>query len=501
MARSQTQEAVLYARVSTKDQEREGFSIPAQRALLQEYSRAHGMTIREEFIDVETAKQAGRASFGRMLAFFRANPTCRTLLVEKTDRAYRNPRDWVSIDDLKLTIHFVTENVVLTPDARSSEKFMHGIKVLMAKNYIDNLSEEVRKGLNEKVKQGHFPGVAHVGYVNNRETRRIDVDPVRGPLVARVFQLYATGEYSLTALTRTAYEIGLRHSRSDRRMTKSEIHRMLTNPIYTGDFRWLGKIHHGSHEPLISHETFAQVQAVLGGKPRPRLPQSRHAFRGLLRCGRCGCRITAETKKGRYAYYRCTGFRGRCGNTYIREEQLAARLGEVIARIQIPPAVADRLAEALRTSQAAIEQTRQDTLSRLAQRRQKLHARLDRAYDDLLDGRLSEALWTRKSAEWEAELATLDVECGTLTQSVPTYVATGQRILELAKTAHFRYLEQSPAEQRRLLEIVLSNCTFDRGSVCPTYAKPFDLLVQGNETGNWLGGRDSNPETRPSVTG
>jgi DNA invertase Pin-like site-specific DNA recombinase len=105
-----------------------------------------------------------------MLAFLQANPACRTLLVEKTDRLYRNARDWVSIDDLKLTIHFVKENVVLTPDARSSDKFMHGIKVLMAKNYVDNLSEEVKKGLNEKAKQGHWPGVAHVGYVNNRAT-------------------------------------------------------------------------------------------------------------------------------------------------------------------------------------------------------------------------------------------------------------------------------------------------------------------------------------------
>ncbi len=101
----------------------------------------------------EWPKQAGGTGFGRMLTFFKANPSCRTLLVEKTDRLYRNPRDWVSIDDMKLTIHFVKENVVLAPDARSSEKFMHGIKVLMAKNYIDNLSEEVKKGLNEKAKQ------------------------------------------------------------------------------------------------------------------------------------------------------------------------------------------------------------------------------------------------------------------------------------------------------------------------------------------------------------
>jgi len=93
-------------------------------------------------------------------------------------------------------------------------------------------------------------------------------------------------------------------------MTKSELHRMLQNPIYTGDFRWLGEIHHGSHTPLISHETFARVQAVLQHKPRGRYQKHRHPFMGLLTCGRCGCAMTAERKKARYVYYRCTGFKG-----------------------------------------------------------------------------------------------------------------------------------------------------------------------------------------------
>ena len=74
-----------------------------------------------------------------------------------------------------------------------------------------------------------------------------------------------------------------------------------------------------------------------------------------------------------------------------------------------------------------------------------------------------------------------------MTTAAPTYVITGEKILELAKTAHFRYAEQSPAEQRRLLDIVLSNCTFERGTLYPTYTKPFDLLVHGSETGNWRG--------------
>src|SRR6266849_5050996 len=150
--------AVVYARVSSKDQEREGFSIPAQLKLLRTYALEHRLTILQEFVDVETAKQAGRGGFGEMLAFLKANPSCRTMLVEKTDRLYRNIRDWITVDDRDLAVHFVKENAVVSKASRSSEKFMHGIKVLMAKNYVDNLSEEVKKGLREPQRNAADPG-------------------------------------------------------------------------------------------------------------------------------------------------------------------------------------------------------------------------------------------------------------------------------------------------------------------------------------------------------
>ena len=86
-------QAVLYARVSSKDQEREGFSIPAQQKLLRPYARDRKLTIVREFVDVEAARRAGRTEFGEMLAFVKSSPSCRTILVEKTDRLYRNIRD------------------------------------------------------------------------------------------------------------------------------------------------------------------------------------------------------------------------------------------------------------------------------------------------------------------------------------------------------------------------------------------------------------------------
>src|SRR5215510_12566934 len=125
---------------------------------------------------------------------------CRILLVEKTDPLYRNLKDWVTLDELDLEIHLVKEGVILSRGSRSSEKFMHGIKVLMAKNYIDNLSEEARKGMQEKAEQGIWPTKTPLGYRNITGPdgkKIIATDPAIAPLIGKLFEWYGTGQYAL----------------------------------------------------------------------------------------------------------------------------------------------------------------------------------------------------------------------------------------------------------------------------------------------------------------
>src|SRR5437867_27495 len=197
--------AVIYARVSSKEQEKEGFSIPAQLKLLREYAAAQALVVAEEYVDVETAKQTGRIAFGEMVTYLKAHPSVRVMLVEKTDRLYRNLKDWVTVDELDVEIHFPKEGVVLSRESRSSEKFMHGIKVLMAKNYIDNLSEEARKGMQEKAEQGIWPTKTPLGYRNITGPdgkKIIAVDPALSPIVAQMFEWYARGDISLKEAAR-----------------------------------------------------------------------------------------------------------------------------------------------------------------------------------------------------------------------------------------------------------------------------------------------------------
>src|SRR5262245_2788272 len=196
-AKPDSKQAVIYARVSSKEQEKEGFSIPAQLKLLKDYAAAQGFTVAQECVDVETAKQTGRTAFGEMVGYLKSHPAVHVLLVEKTDRLYRNLKDWVTLDELDIEIHFAKEGVVLSRESRSSEKFMHGIKVLMAKNYIDNLSEEARKGMQEKAEQGIWPTKCPLGYRNitgSDGKKIIAADPAIAPLIDKLIEWYARGD-------------------------------------------------------------------------------------------------------------------------------------------------------------------------------------------------------------------------------------------------------------------------------------------------------------------
>jgi site-specific DNA recombinase len=361
--------AVLYARVSSKEQEKEGFSIPAQLKLLNSYAEEKGFKVVKEFVDVETAKSAGRTHFQEMVKFLQANSDVKAILVEKTDRLYRNFKDYVLLEDLNLEIHLVKEGENISRESRSHVKFIHGIKVLMAKNFIDNLSEEVRKGMREKAEQGDYPSRPPQGYRPNLQTNCIELDPERAELVKKLFEWYATGQYSLKQLSQKAYEEGLGYRKSGRRLTPSTLEVLLRNPLYYGYFRWGGKLYHGNHIPLISRELFERVQEVLANRHKAKERQHQFPFKGLLTCGHCGCAITAEQhikKSGkRYVYYRCTGFKKNCAEPYMREEVLSEKFGEILKLIQINEEILGWIIEALKESNKEEKEYHQGIVSSL----------------------------------------------------------------------------------------------------------------------------------------
>jgi len=484
--------AVIYARVSSKDQEREGFSIPAQLKYLREYALKNDFQIQIEFVDVETAKTTGRKRLGEMLTFFRRNPSYRTLIVEKTDRLYRNFRDCVTLEDLDVEIHLPKEGQIISKDAKSQAKLVHGIQVVIARNYIENLKEEVKKGMREKAEQGIYPSRPPLGYRNNVLLHTIEIDEAKAPIARRMFALYATGQYSLTSLrVEIRKEFGLD-------IGKGHLDRLLKNPFYKGQFWWEEKLYQGTHAPLVSFECFEQVQGVFKGhnKPRYRYRSRDFPYRGLLTCAYDNCKVTAEIKRERYTYYRCTGYRGKCALPYLREDEVGDRLGQVLKDIHIPDAILAQLQESLLNARRQREALAREQQERYNQRLGQISRRMDLAYQDRLDGKISEQFWIKKSTEWQQEEMQVRESLRSLENVPPERYLNASCILELANKAYFLYVRQDHAKRAKLLKLVLSNCGIDAVSLYPTYRKPFDLIFQKAKTEEWRARGDSN--SRPS---
>jgi site-specific DNA recombinase len=514
-------QALIYARVSSKEQEKEGFSIPAQLKLLKEYAAANGFAVAQEYIDVETAKQTGRTAFGEMVAYLKAHPSVRVMLVEKTDRLYRNLKDWVTVDELDVEMHFPKEGVVLSRDSRSSEKFMHGIKVLMAKNYIDNLSEEARKGMQEKAEQGIWPTKTPLGYRNITGAdgkKIITTEPAIAPLIAKLFEWYARGDISLKEAARQARAAGLAYPQSGAKVPVSTLHTILRNRLYTGWFEWNGKLIQGKHEGLVPVELWERVQGVLDGRFASKAKRGRHdfAFSGLIACHACGCAVVGEIKKQRYVYYHCTGFADKCeGNPascrrkYVREEALEAQFTELLGRLRFDDEVLEWVRDALHASHADERREHDEAMKRHQAEHKRLQDRIHAMYVDKLDGLVDVAFFEKMSNQWREEQNRCQREIERLQNADKSYLSEGVALLDLARNAQRLFAKQEPREKRRLLNFVLSNCTWDDGEVVATFRQPFDMLAETttaatlNEAGEsselskteiWLGDLDSNQD-------
>ncbi len=479
--------AVLYARVSSKEQEREGFSIPAQIKLLREYAERKGLSIIHEFTDVETAKRSGRTRFSEMVKFFRTEGRkkreagCRILLVEKTDRLYRNFKDYVTLDELALDIHLVKENDILSPHSRSHQKLLHGIKVVMAKNYIDNLSEEIKKGMQEKAEQGLYPSFAPLGYVNVHGNGRktIQPDPDMAPLVQKLFHWYASGQFSLLELSRKIHKEGLISRRNGLVISRGTIAKVLNNPVYYGEFHWNGATYRGTYEPLISRELFAKVQDVLDYKGKTRTGVRKHewAFQGLIFCGNCGCAMTGDMKKGKYIYYRCTGYKGKCPKRYVREEELARQFEDILRAIQLDPEVHALLIRALKESRADESRFHKEQVAQLEKERQTLEGRLEALYLDKLDRIITADFYRQKSQEWNHALEGVKARLEKHRQAHSSYLDEGARLLDLSQQAASIYRQLEMAEKKRILNLVLANSIWLNAQLIPKYRQPFETLA------------------------
>ncbi len=330
---NQTKKFFIYTRKSTDDKDRQVRSISDQLAELKSLALKEQLEVVDVFVEKQTAKIPGRPVFNEMIERMEKGEAS-GILAWHPDRLARN-----SVDGGKI-IYLVDTGVISEMkfptfwfDPTPQGKFMLSIAFSQSKYYVDNLSENIKRGHRNKVKDGIWPQMAPLGYIN--KNKRIVPHPELSILVKKTFEVYATGNFTLREVRDKFNALGLKR-KSGKELAVSNYQKLLKNPIYTGLMLYNGEIFEGKHEPIISKKLFDSVQEVMMRKSKPHSKGLKpFLYRGFFRCGECGCFITTETQKG-HNYLRCTKRKNSCSQKYTREEIITSEIQKEIKKVSLP---------------------------------------------------------------------------------------------------------------------------------------------------------------------
>lgn len=357
MNKTQPIKYFLYARKSSEAEDRQAASIDAQKDELLKITKEQGLHIVDILEESQSAKKPGRPVFNKMLERIYKGEA-NGIVCWKLDRLARNPVDGGQISWMlqqSAIAQIVTFGRTYYP---TDNVLMMQVELGMANQYIRDLSVNVKRGLAKKVREGWLPSGAPIGYMSTPDRdkgfKTISIDPDRFPVVRRLFDLMLTGTYTVAQIwSISRKELNLktyqRRNIGGKHLSKSAVYAILSNPFYYGWFEYpfkSGEWHKGAHEPMITEDEFNKVQILMGRKTTPRLEKNlSFAFTGLMKCGTCGCSITAQAKVKRckngnvhhYVYYNCTKKKvdTNCPERCVELKDLTLDIKEKISEITI----------------------------------------------------------------------------------------------------------------------------------------------------------------------
>lgn len=313
--------AVIMARVSTDDQEE--YSPEAQTSRMIQYCERNNLTVIEEFKITESSTKGGRTKFMEVLKavklYARQHKEPIALLTDKIDRLQRGFNEQSMLEKLRqkglIEFHFSSDNCVIHQDSPAKDLFVWNIGIALAQNYTDSLRDNVKRAIEQKLRNGEWITQAPIGYSNKRDnTSRRDgrgkasvvIDKIRAPLVKRLFEKYSTGCYSISQIEKFAKDIGFTNSRGNQGyLSKPHIHDILKNPFYHGvmKVKKTGEEYPHCYETVITKSLFDKCHDVRTGKSQPhaRYGRKEFLFRGMITCAVTGKLLVSDTKTRKHA--------------------------------------------------------------------------------------------------------------------------------------------------------------------------------------------------------
>lgn len=495
--------AIIVARVSTEEQREAGNSLPAQLARMNDYCQRNNYEIIETFSFDESAYKTKRDEFDKIIGYINSSKDKVAVCFDKVDRLSRNIFDkrvsllYERAVNNQIELHFVSDNQIINDKMNAGDKFAFGMKLGLSKYYSDAISDNVKRVLENKRRNGEWTGAVRLGYLNvpldedNRTRKGIIIDPNRVYLVQKMFELYSTGQHSLESIRLKITEMGLRTLKSNC-LSKSGVENILKDSFYCGIAisRKYGKYPH-VYPRLISRELYDKCQEVRSERNKKPYKTVSKDFilKGLLRCQNCGCVITAENHKNKPTYYSCTNGKKICKRIYVNEKDLLEPIYKVLNKFEsISEEVQNGLVEELRKSTESEVVFHNMQMNRIRKDYDTLKAKKARLLDMFLEGTsITKDDYDKKHEELQDQIQRLEIEMSEHTKADHDYQTTVATVISVARRAKQIFENSSEiSEKRAFLSNILQNPTLKEKKLYFTIASPFDLVLKLSEHPNWL---------------
>ena len=473
----------IYARKSTDDEDRQILSIEAQLVELRQYAERENLTVLKELIEAKTAKKPGRVIFNDMLSRIQRHQAD-GILAWHPDRLARN-----SVDGGKI-IYLIDRGVIKDLrfptyrfDSNAQGKFMLSIAFGQSKYYIDALSENIKRGIRLKLSKGIWPQWAPIGYLNDRTTRTIIKDEGKAPFIKKVFELYATGKYSLGEIRDKITSLGLTGYKG-KPLSISQYQHTLKNPIYYGVFRYNGEVYEGTHEPIITKKLFEKCQDVMKKRSKPKKAKNKFIFRAFMRCGECGRMITAEIQKG-HTYYRCTKRLTNCSQKYVREEALQKQIRGIFQKVSLCDDWTKKILQELEKDKAHDVQSSRPHQQNLERKTNDIDGKINRLIDIYLDGNITLEEYKLKKEQFINKKKDLQERLRDFADGDNNWFEPAKELVTLLNRAGCAAREGNLESQKEFLEKIGSNFILKERRLNFSTEKPFCDFLKNAPYPNW----------------
>ncbi len=444
--------------------------------------------VAEVFEESFSAKAPGRPIFDAMLKRIAAGEAD-GIIAWHPDRLARNSIDGGRIIYLLDTqalkdLRFATFSF----ENNSQGKFMLSIIFGYSKYYVDSLSENVRRGCRTKVQHGWLPGLAPLGYLNDKESKTIIADPERFPLIQQMWRLMLTGAYSPRRIWEIATrDWGLRTVPRKRiggnPVTLSAVYRVLTNPFYAGILEREGQTYPGKHPPMITLDEFERVRALMNRDGKPRQTRT-FAYTGMIRCGECGFAVTGEEKVNRfgsrYTYYHCSKRRldVRCSQRYLALNDLEDQIRNFLTEIMLPNRFHQWAVERLERAMRGRKQEHEVQKGSLVRERETVARELDNLTKLRIRDLLTDSEYVKQREELERKRIGAAQQLERLRNDDARF-EPAQALIALNKTLVSRFDESGIEKRRLILTAVGSNLALTDRKLNIDARKPFRRWSSG----------------------